>query len=1497
MATNNRDINFVIRARNEAGKAFDSVNKALDELARNQEEISASTGKVGSVLDAFARIATTVGTAYNKLSGDAESAAAAFSRQEARLNETKAAYQSLTVQMEAAQRVQQRMASFVGPMPKGSEKQLALVEKAYKQLSDQSVKLVSSIASQEDAVRKSHYSLVEISGTAEKAAQALKKVEAAQRSAGDAATKAAAQQEKERLALERTAQAAQRKSALETRRDMSGLSAGAQASWKESENEIKALREEIRKSGEETSAQAAQFANLTAKAAANKQAYRELQIAIAQYNQALRTQGASQDQIAAAQQRAQSAMQAARATMVNIGSAARQAANGVRDQGKASEEAAQSNRRLNQEMTSLFANSRRSLSYFQRVRGEVLALITSYAGLYAAVQGVTNVIQAAMTMQGIESRLNVVTGGDMTKTADEFRWVREEADRLGFSMQTLGAEWSKFAVSAEGSNFTLDDTRRIFTSVAEAGRVLKLDSQRISQTFVALTQMMSKGTIQMEELRQQLGEHIPGAFALMAKAAGVSGAELMKMMEKGELTSDYLLKFADVLDQRFGGQLAKSLTMVQAEMGRFQTAVQAGLNAIAEAGTLEAFSQALRELQDYLNSDSAQVWFERIGGAISGLIKLLMAVLDNLDLITVAFIGLGAAKGVAAVLRLVGAIRTMRAEIATATTAARGLSAATAALGGPVGIAIGVAASAFAYLATQVTASEKSMASAERTIDKISAAYRRGAKSAEEWTRALESQSITQTERDLANLRERLDKELNNITQPFGRSFMGRLNTSDSPFKGVLTEIHDIVEATRKGEKPIADFRKRLDEIAQTYPQFKELVTTLLDQGAAAEETERLFNKLSATLRLMRNEATQADRELLGVAEATDELSDAQLRGAAAIEKYMGAMSDLKKMVPGLRKELELQEGYKSINERLRTAYENADAAQAAGEATSEEANRMREEASRVAAQALQQLYRGFEEGLVRDFARGQGDLLQQSVSLLQRFEGFQAAGTWDVNAYRAGYGSDTVTLSDGSIQKITKGMSVTREDGLRDLVRRIGEFQTIVKSQVGSERWSVLSTEQQAALTSVAYNYGSLPKRILEAVRTGTSEEMAAAVRGLRDDNGGINAARRDQEAAILGQRNVGLEVAMQEKEAELAKKYNDLVVSSNKELDHRIAKLDLSKLQAEIYNETTAKGINLQSAEGQAIAAKVTKLWEAEQALKAGEEAEKRVNDLLALRKEIQDQIEFQQSQGNFESSDLLTEKLDGINARLREAIDNAVAMWTALGGPESELALARLDGIKNSITDTSRVTLDAKNINQSFASGAANAFDKMGASLADFFSGAKSGKEVFKDIGQAFLQFAADFLRQIAQMILQQIIFNAISGMFGGGAGGGGGLGGMIAGIVRHNGGLANGSGTTRAISPAWYTNAVRYHSGGIAGLKPNEVPAILERNEEILTRDDPRHILNGGGAAGGQPGPTNLKIVNAIDAVSVLDQAVSSREGEQVFMNFIRANRGAVKSAIG
>ena len=79
-----------------------------------------------------------------------------------------------------------------------------------------------------------------------------------------------------------------------------------------------------------------------------------------------------------------------------------------------------------------------------------------------------------------------------------------------------------------------------------------------------------------------------------------------------------------------------------------------------------------------------------------------------------------------------------------------------------------------------------------------------------------------------------------------------------------------------------------------------------------------------------------------------------------------------------------------------------------------------------------------------------------------------------------------------------------------------------------------------------------------------------------------------------------------------------------------------------------------------------------------------------------------------------------------------------------------------------------------------------------------------------------------------------------------------------------------------------------------MKSDEVPSILKKGEEVLTEADPRNILNGGRTGAST---INNKIVNAIDAPSFLDAALSTIQGEKVILNYIRANSRAVKSAIG
>lgn len=153
------------------------------------------------------------------------------------------------------------------------------------------------------------------------------------------------------------------------------------------------------------------------------------------------------------------------------------------------------------------------------------------------------------------------------------------------------------------------------------------------------------------------------------------------------------------------------------------------------------------------------------------------------------------------------------------------------------------------------------------------------------------------------------------------------------------------------------------------------------------------------------------------------------------------------------------------------------------------------------------------------------GTAFEQATGLLRKFEGFINQAAWDVNAHRAGYGSDTITRADGTVVKITPGMKVSREDAERDLTRRTQEFANQAKRDISPEAWDRLPPNAQAVLTSYAYNYGSLTKTqsvitaAQESARTGDMTALANAIRNRQVDNGGVNARRRNQEADyILG-------------------------------------------------------------------------------------------------------------------------------------------------------------------------------------------------------------------------------------------------------------------------------------------------------------------------------------------------------------------------------------------
>lgn len=114
--------------------------------------------------------------------------------------------------------------------------------------------------------------------------------------------------------------------------------------------------------------------------------------------------------------------------------------------------------------------------------------------------------------------------------------------------------------------------------------------------------------------------------------------------------------------------------------------------------------------------------------------------------------------------------------------------------------------------------------------------------------------------------------------------------------------------------------------------------------------------------------------------------------------------------------------------------------------------------------------------------------------------------------------------------------------------------------------------------------------------------------------------------------------------------------------------------------------------------------------------------------------------------------------------------------------------------------------------------------------------------KDLRGVFSGLLDDMAKVILRATVMKPLMNWLVG--GDENTGGGGFLGNIFGSVFHEGGVVGGAAPQRAVPVSAFAGAPRYHSGGIAGLSSDEVPAILQRGEVVLPR---RAVQASGGSS--------------------------------------------------
>ncbi|MEN5117508.1 phage tail length tape measure family protein [Luteimonas sp. TWI662] len=229
------------------------------------------------------------------------------------------------------------------------------------------------------------------------------------------------------------------------------------------------------------------------------------------------------------------------------------------------------------------------------------------------------------------------------------------------------------------------------------------------------------------------------------------------------------------------------------------------------------------------------------------------------------------------------------------------------------------------------------------------------------------------------------------------------------------------------------------------------------------------------------------------------------------------------------------------------------------------------------------------------------------------------------------------------------------------------------------------------------------------------------------------------------------------------------------------------------------------------------------------------------------------------------------------LRAAAVSALSAH-APGSPEHTAALA---GLRELDTEIANVVASQDTWRQKTEDLAANS---LGDALADLITGAKGFKEAFSDMVRSFVA-------GVARMIAQEVALRAVRGLFGSLFGSPGQQtpnGPVAIGTeVRHSGGVVGQGAVRRSVSPLLFGAAPRYHNGGIAGLAPDEVPAILRRDEEVLTRSDRRHRANGG-LGGGRADSYRIEVINTAQPVKAGETTVSEQpDGTQLIRLVLHA----------
>ncbi|EOQ1770519.1 tape measure protein [Escherichia coli] len=305
------------------------------------------------------------------------------------------------------------------------------------------------------------------------------------------------------------------------------------------------------------------------------------------------------------------------------------------------------NEAFNRELAKLNQSLRETLSKFNKTTSknnhsenasnglDVLATSAIKAGtaIYSfqtALEAYKKVMEVGLKKEASQRAAQFVLGDEGAKRATEF--VKNLADSSGVDQIETLSSFAKF--SAGAGDMDAGQKESLFSNVIGTSRLMGLSTDEINGILKAFEQMASKGKIQAEELRGQLGDRMAGAFQLFARSLGMTTEELDKAMKDGKvLSKDVLPKVSAEMGRMIdkAGGWEKIINSTQTQLGRLSNSWNNNL-ALMFDGSQEGLTDFTRSLTNLLNSLGGQS--KSLGESLGDLMKSMSNGIDDLTTIS-----------------------------------------------------------------------------------------------------------------------------------------------------------------------------------------------------------------------------------------------------------------------------------------------------------------------------------------------------------------------------------------------------------------------------------------------------------------------------------------------------------------------------------------------------------------------------------------------------------------------------------------------------------------------------------------------------------------------------------------------------------------------------------------------------------------------------------------------------------------------------------------------